>query len=108
MIGGSERTERGVERGCDSRDEQGVGERDDSPAEVEGRDRALTLARSDCPVDQVLLMPATKTPAWKRRAGVKVCVVRDPAGLLDAYDRLRDTVDTLVAQEYVSGGDDQL
>lgn len=53
-------------------------------------------------------MPATKTPAWKRRAGVKVCVVRDPAGLLDAYDRLRDTVDTLVAQEYVSGGDDQL
>jgi len=56
----------------------------------------------------VLLKPATKTPAWKRRAGVKVCVVRDPAGLLDAYDRLRDTVDTLVAQEYVSGGDDQL
>lgn len=56
----------------------------------------------------VLLKPATKTPAWKRRAGVKVCMVRDPAGLLDAYDRLRDTVDTLVAQEYVAGDDDQL
>ncbi len=55
-----------------------------------------------------LLKPGFKTTQWKRHTTVKALPVADPDELLEAYDRIAQWAETMIAQEYVSGPDDQL
>lgn len=54
------------------------------------------------------LKPPFKSARWVARTKAKVIPVADPEEFLRVYDRVRDWVDELVAQEWVVGGDDQL
>jgi len=55
-----------------------------------------------------LLKPGFKTTRWKQHTCVKAVTVQDPDDLLAVYDRVGHWAETMVAQEYVVGGDDQL
>ncbi len=55
-----------------------------------------------------VLKPAVKTGAWKKSTSSKVLRVECAGDLVSTYERVHDSVDSFVAQEYVDGADDQL
>ncbi len=55
-----------------------------------------------------LLKPALKTARWKQGTTTKVSVVESPDQFLTAYDDLAPWAETMVLQQFIPGGDDQL
>lgn len=55
-----------------------------------------------------VLKPALKTPLWSTRTRAKALRAGSPDELLATYDRVAGFTDTLVAQQFVPGGDDRL
>jgi D-aspartate ligase len=56
----------------------------------------------------VILKPPLKTSEWERHTNIKAFRLNGPRELLDTYDRLSGWTDTLIAQEWVEGGDEDL
>lgn len=52
-----------------------------------------------------LLKPTVKTPEWERRTRAKVFQIGSASELLQLYDRCSAWTETLVAQEWIAGGD---
>ncbi len=56
----------------------------------------------------VVLKPGLKSPLWKSQTSAKALRVASADGLLKTYDRVGRWAESLVVQEYVDGGDDEL
>lgn len=68
-----------------------------TPADAEEAGRRLRFP--------VVLKPAVKTPAWRRRSRAKAYRVSGPGELLDLYRRFQIPGECLLAQEWIEGGD---
>lgn len=55
-----------------------------------------------------VVKPSVKTGAWEQAAGGKVVVVDSPADWLALHARVTASTPTMIVQEWVPGGDDQL
>lgn len=66
------------------------------------------LAAAEALSYPAVLKPSIKTPRWSLNTAAKALSVRTPGDLLQTYDRVARWTSTLVAQEFVSGDDDQL
>jgi len=61
--------------------------------------QSVTKATYPC-----LLKPAVKTSRWKRHSNEKAFVVKTPVELMAVYDQISPWSDSLLLQEFVSGG----
>ena len=52
-----------------------------------------------------VLKPAVKTPEWERHTSIKAYQLSSAAELLQLYDRCAAWTGTLIAQEWIAGGD---
>jgi predicted ATP-grasp superfamily ATP-dependent carboligase len=55
-----------------------------------------------------VVKPPVTSPTWRANAGAKAYPVRTPAELLEVYDRVSGWAPSLVAQEWVEGGEEAL
>ena len=78
------------------------------PATFVLRSREDALAAAGALAYPAILKPSLKTPVWSRNTTAKALPVESAEALMATYDRVSRWTSTLVAQEFVSGGDDQL
>ena len=72
-----------------------------------GSRRDAEGAVRDLPFPAVI-KPPVKTAAWEAQTSVKAFKVADADELLAVYDRVAPWAETLIAQEWIAGGDDSL